>query len=1044
MSLHYNAFISYKHAELDNKVAAEIEKQLEHYHIPKKIQKKTGVKKIERIFRDKDELPITSDLTDTINDALLNSDYLIVLCSKSTHLSTWVEREIKLFLQTHPLDHVLTVLAEGEPYEVIPKVLLTREVERLNSQGQMEKVTEAVEPLSCDWRLPKKEAINTELPRLAAALIGCSYNELMNRQRQYKMRRLTAIAAGVMGLSLGFGAYMLYSNQKINENYRQALMSQSKFLSNEAEQYLDNENRIDALWLALSALPDENNPDRPVIPEAVRAISDATLAYVTEAGSNITSVWNYTMPDTASNFVVRKGKIVGIDKSNNIRAWDKETHEVIYEYTSQDSTSTTIFMADDNTLLIGEMKSLTAIDLEKGEVKWNTDGLNYTHGSDEFVTIGEDAVLVPTYNNMLYKLSIETGEVLDRYDLSDTLKRSYFYNLVLSEDETKIAFTASFENVTDDDCIFIYDLENKEYKYLNILEAGYLQDGEEIKDLFWVDNDNLCFDIRLDYTHSHSYSMGGMDSFLINHTNVYCVSASDFSNKWQYDFTNTTFNSNSGFLSVPAVDGVAYHSGNVCTILNAQTGEVLYNHNVNDTIIGAFVRPSQDLPIYMLEGGKLAMGQASDGIDAVVTMKYFTEGLSKAQASDGYYAYVGGTNSIIYYDTNVYDEEFTLFEDAPTYDLIQASNSAIMGDTLSFITSTDNGLSVAFFDLAGKKYLGDVVIGDDSYSTYKSKVIAAENGKLYISYSDPYDTEKLWLFTIDCETKDVKKTVLADKIYTSDLEIAYKNGKVVFYNSYNKVGKSDRVVDVFDLETEKLVKEYYLPEEEESILVSDIDYCPEHNFIYISGRYDYLINTETGEIANIVHSGNWDRSRFAVVDETSERIFVTDENMIDVFDFAGELIYSIKCPNVRPLGISVCRKNGEAPVIIVPYTDGYLYRYDLETGDYITKSEIARYSTQDEAIFEYDYENSLLFIRRDTVLNMIDLDSWTELSYVTGCLGYHEGTDTFIAYSYKKSSEEKLGYFKHYTVDELIEKAHEFLGNSQMSEELKATYGIGD
>ena len=56
MSLHYNAFISYKHAELDNKVAAAIEWDLEHYHIPSKIQKKTGFKKIERIFRDKDEL----------------------------------------------------------------------------------------------------------------------------------------------------------------------------------------------------------------------------------------------------------------------------------------------------------------------------------------------------------------------------------------------------------------------------------------------------------------------------------------------------------------------------------------------------------------------------------------------------------------------------------------------------------------------------------------------------------------------------------------------------------------------------------------------------------------------------------------------------------------------------------------------------------------------------------------------------------------------------------------------------------------------------
>ena len=72
---HFNAFISYKHAELDNKIAASIVKDLERFHIPGKIQKATGVKKIERIFRDKDELPITSDLGDTISQALENSDF---------------------------------------------------------------------------------------------------------------------------------------------------------------------------------------------------------------------------------------------------------------------------------------------------------------------------------------------------------------------------------------------------------------------------------------------------------------------------------------------------------------------------------------------------------------------------------------------------------------------------------------------------------------------------------------------------------------------------------------------------------------------------------------------------------------------------------------------------------------------------------------------------------------------------------------------------------------------------------------------------------
>ncbi|MEE3467399.1 MAG: toll/interleukin-1 receptor domain-containing protein, partial [Eubacterium sp.] len=91
----YNAFISYKHAPEDNKVADAVHKGLEHFHIPGKIRKKTGVKKINRIFRDKAELPITNDLSDNIADALANSDYLIVLCSTNTKESAWVPREIE-------------------------------------------------------------------------------------------------------------------------------------------------------------------------------------------------------------------------------------------------------------------------------------------------------------------------------------------------------------------------------------------------------------------------------------------------------------------------------------------------------------------------------------------------------------------------------------------------------------------------------------------------------------------------------------------------------------------------------------------------------------------------------------------------------------------------------------------------------------------------------------------------------------------------------------------------------------------------------------
>ena len=111
MGIHYNAFISYRHHPEDMKVAEQIQRQLERYRVPRVIRKQG--KRIGRIFRDKEELPITSNLSDDIYEALRNSDYLIVICSTHTRESTLVQREIETFLRFHDYSQVLTVLVNG-------------------------------------------------------------------------------------------------------------------------------------------------------------------------------------------------------------------------------------------------------------------------------------------------------------------------------------------------------------------------------------------------------------------------------------------------------------------------------------------------------------------------------------------------------------------------------------------------------------------------------------------------------------------------------------------------------------------------------------------------------------------------------------------------------------------------------------------------------------------------------------------------------------------------------------------------------------------
>ena len=73
MEYDYCAFISYHHNPHDMKVASNIQKRIERFIIPASIQKKTGKKKIGKVFRDKEELGITHDLNEDIKNALTHS-----------------------------------------------------------------------------------------------------------------------------------------------------------------------------------------------------------------------------------------------------------------------------------------------------------------------------------------------------------------------------------------------------------------------------------------------------------------------------------------------------------------------------------------------------------------------------------------------------------------------------------------------------------------------------------------------------------------------------------------------------------------------------------------------------------------------------------------------------------------------------------------------------------------------------------------------------------------------------------------------------------
>lgn len=272
----YEAFISYRHLPLDAQVAMRLQRSLEGFRIPKQQREATGKERLGKCFRDEDELPTSTSLSDQIEDALKRARYLVVVCSPQTRESRWVQREVELFASYHGRDRILVALAEGEPSESFPELLLSRA--RVTASGEV--VDEPVEPLAADFRNRLGKEFANERLRIAATLIGCSYDDLRQRMRTRAMRAIVAAALVVSAVSVAFAGMAIFEERRINESYRQIQISESEFLANEAGDLLAQGDRYQAVQVALSALPDAGEKNqRPFVPAAQMALEEALGIY---------------------------------------------------------------------------------------------------------------------------------------------------------------------------------------------------------------------------------------------------------------------------------------------------------------------------------------------------------------------------------------------------------------------------------------------------------------------------------------------------------------------------------------------------------------------------------------------------------------------------------------------------------------------------------------------------------------------------------------------------------------------------------------------
>jgi len=211
----YCAFISYRHQSPDDVIAKALHTAIETYGVPANIRAKTGKKRLGRVFRDKEELPLSANLGDDIQAALDESEWFIAICSPRYLESQWCLRELEYFLEKKGRDRVLAVLVEGEPESSFPEAL------RFAVDGDGNR--EEVEPLAAnlrgsDWRKKLKD----EKLRLLAPMLGVTFDELKQRERQRFLRRTAIVSAAVLAAAAGLGIFLSVSHARTEKLRQQA------------------------------------------------------------------------------------------------------------------------------------------------------------------------------------------------------------------------------------------------------------------------------------------------------------------------------------------------------------------------------------------------------------------------------------------------------------------------------------------------------------------------------------------------------------------------------------------------------------------------------------------------------------------------------------------------------------------------------------------------------------------------------------------------------------------------------------------------------
>ena len=630
----YDAFISYRHCDLDKFVAENLHKALETYDLPNNIKEKLNIegKTFKRLFRDQDELPLSSNLEDPILEALNDSKYLIVICSPRLKDSLWCKKEIQTFKKLRGRKNIFCVLIEGEPDESFPEDVLFEEVEE---KGK--KVKKPVEPLAADVRgTTKKEVlkkIHEEKLRLAAAMCHIDYDDLKQRHKLREQKRKMNILMAISVASILFVLYTSIMLIKINSQQKVLKRHQAVTLSTKAKNYLKKDKRYDAIKSSYQALTKFKGVKMPYTSDAEYALTESLGVYDVGSSYKVVSeiktegVVDYIKTSENNKYaaVYDEGEVITLFNTKTLEVIDK--YDVSKVYSDEHSFT---FIGNDIFAYENNKGNISLIN-----IKDNKEIKEIKKDNDSYVTVKGDPkgnYLVYSTYKKLYIYNIKGKKIIESISTHDDIMKEMFYSF-----DSNYMFVGTKKknfDINSEDYITMHIIDLKNGNDINNLEVN----ASYIQGISTIDNNSYMLFNRSIGTNyegkviSYDYINGN-----VNYTKSY-------DNKWA-KFITKSYEKGKNHIVVVTHDEV--------NIMDRDSGEDIKTYNLGTEIINIYSYLDKELYLLFLDNGHVNYINLDykDSIEYKGQFLFNLKNYSKAvQSNKGFLLIPKNENRVILYE----------------------------------------------------------------------------------------------------------------------------------------------------------------------------------------------------------------------------------------------------------------------------------------------------------------------------------------------------------------------------------------------------------